>query len=147
MPVNAALLLPDENRVRGQLCAVVADDQTRQFAEGADPVELAGNPLAGQRGVGDQSQAFAAEVVDHCENAKAPSIDEAVGDKVQRPALIAPLRQRQRRSGAECAFPAAAFANRQLLLPVQSVEFLAVQPHPFPGEQNMQPPIAETPAF
>src|ERR1700754_1331925 len=43
MPVDTALLLPGEDRVRSQLGAVIADDQARQFAESADPVEFAGN--------------------------------------------------------------------------------------------------------
>jgi hypothetical protein len=38
---DAALRLPTEDRVRGQLGAVVADDHQRQAAQRRDPVELA----------------------------------------------------------------------------------------------------------
>jgi hypothetical protein len=55
VPGNAALVLPAEDRMRGQLGAVVADDHQRQTAQRRDPVELAGDATPSQRAIGHQA--------------------------------------------------------------------------------------------
>ena len=45
---------------------------------------------AGDRGIRNQRQALAGEVVDHGEDAEPPAIGERVRDEVERPALVRP---------------------------------------------------------
>jgi hypothetical protein len=54
VPGHTPLRLPAEDRVRGQLRAVVADDHERQAAALGDPVELTRDAPAGERAVGCQ---------------------------------------------------------------------------------------------
>ena len=68
MPFDTVLLLPFQHRTRGQLGPVVADDHAWPAARRDDPVEFASNPDAGKGVVGDEAQAFAAEVIDDGEN-------------------------------------------------------------------------------
>ena len=90
-----------------------------------DAIELARDPLAGQRVVDDRRQALPAEVVDDGQDAEAPTVDERVGDEVEAPALVGILRHRL---GA--LVPSARLrpprAHRQPLLAVEPVELLAV---------------------
>ena len=60
---------PLQDGVRGQLGAVVAYDRLGLAAFSEEPIELASDPDAGDRGVGHQRQAFARAVVDHDEDA------------------------------------------------------------------------------
>lgn len=46
-------------------------------------------------------QAFPAEVVDHGEDAELATAGKRIRDEVKRPALVGPLRDRQRRPGVE----------------------------------------------
>lgn len=94
VPGDAVLLLPAQHRIRGEIAAVVDDDH-RRIAPGCDDaVELADDPRAGERGVRNRGQAFAGEVVDHGQDAEAPAVRQRVGDEVEGPALVRPLRQR-----------------------------------------------------
>src|SRR5271166_433291 len=147
MPVDPALLLPFQDGVRGQLRAVVADNEAGIAAQLRDLVEFAGNANAGERDIGDEAYAFPVEIVDHRQDAKAPPIGERIRRKVQRPALIDPLRDRHRRPRSQSSLAAAALANGQALLFVEPIELLAVQRHPFPAKQQMQTPVAEAPAL
>jgi len=106
-------------------------------------VQLASDPCTGQRGVRDQRQALAREVVDDRQDAEAPPVGEAVGYKVQRPALIGTARQCDRRSHAQCPLAAATLAYLQLLLAVQPPEALLVHATALSGQQQMQATVAE----
>ena len=86
---------------------------------------------AGDRGVDNQRQALAGEVVDNDEHPKASTIGQHVGDKVEAPALIRPLRQCHRRACAEGSLAAAAAAHRQSFLSVEPEQLLVVQLDPF----------------
>ena len=81
-----------------------------------DAVQFPGNPAAGQRGVGHQRQAFAAEVVDDHQHPEAPAVVQHVGHEVQAPALVRGLRHGHRCPGAERTLAAAALPHRQPLL-------------------------------
>lgn len=52
-------------------------------------------------------QAFPAEVVDHGEDAELATAGKRIRDEVKRPALVGPLRDRQRRPGVERTLAAA----------------------------------------
>lgn len=64
VPLDATLLLPGQDGVRGQLGAVVADDHARIVTQFGDPIEFTGDPQAGERRVHDQTEAFPREVID-----------------------------------------------------------------------------------
>src|ERR1051325_7873481 len=51
VPVAAAFLLPVQDRMRGQLAAVVADYHRRLLAYRDNGIEFARHPAAGDRGV------------------------------------------------------------------------------------------------
>ena len=87
---------------------------------GDDGIELAHDPQAGQRGIGDQRQAFPREVVDDRQNAEAAAVGESIRQEVQAPALIGALRQGHRRPCAQCPLAPATPPHLQ--------PFLAVEP-------------------
>ena len=120
VPLDPVLLAPAQDRHAGQLGPVVAVHQQRRAAAGDQGIELTDDAGAGQRGVGHRRQALAREVVHHRQDPKAPPVAEAVGDEVQRPALVWPLRQGHRRPCAQGALapPPRAPAHLELLLPV-----------------------------
>ncbi len=69
--------------MRGQPGAVVADDHRRLSAGRDEGVELARHPLAGDRGVDNQRQILAGEVVDHDQGPEATPVREHVRDKIE----------------------------------------------------------------
>jgi hypothetical protein len=73
VPLDATLLLPSQDGVRGQLGAVVTDDHARIVAQFSDLIEFAGDTQAGERRVHDQTEAFPREVIDQRQDAEAPS--------------------------------------------------------------------------
>jgi hypothetical protein len=84
VPANLALLAPCQDRDAGQLGAVVADTQQRARTTVCDDRgQLASNPCAGQRRIGNQAEALAGEVIDHHENAEPPTIGQRVRGEVQ----------------------------------------------------------------
>jgi len=143
VPLDLAILLPLQDCPRCQLGAVVADDHERPAAKGDERIELAGDPLAGERGVDDECQAFAGEVVDHDQHTKAPSVDQLVGDEVQAPALVRALWHGHRRPCPERALAPATPAHRQPLFTIEPEQLLMVQHDAAPPQQDVQPPIAE----
>ena len=89
------------------------------------------------RGVGDEPDALAGEVVDHRKDPEPPTAGERVGHEVQRPALVAALRDRHRRPDAERPLATAATPHGQPLLAVKSEQLLVVQLDTFAPEQNV----------
>ena len=134
--------------MRRQLRAVVTDDHPRTAAAPLDdPVELTTDPQSRQRRVGDETEAFAGEVVDYREHPEPAPVGQRVGDKIQRPALVRRLRQRHWRPRPQCSFPAAPLAHPELLLAVEPEQPLVVQPDTITRQQNVQPPITEPPSL
>src|SRR6201987_4816607 len=87
VPPDTSLVGPVQDGVRGQLCAVVTDDRIRASPSSANNVvQLTRHAPAGDRGVGDQGEALSGAVVDHRQDAEAPSVGELVRDEVQAPA-------------------------------------------------------------
>src|SRR5579864_8577161 len=126
VPADAGLVRPGEDGVGGQLGAVVADDRLRTPPAAANGVvELARYAPARDRRVGDQRQAFAGTVVDHRQDAKAPTVGQLVGDEVEAPALVGRQRCHHWLPGADRALATAASAHRQPLLAVKPL-------HPLP---------------
>jgi len=103
----------------------------RLATAGDNRIELAPDPRTGQRGVGDQRQAFTGEVVDDDEDAEAPAVAQLVMQKIERPALVRTLRQGQRRRCPEHSLAAAATANLQPFLGIEPAQLLMVQQEAF----------------
>ena len=118
MPVDPAILRPLEDRHAGQLGAVVADHGQRRAASADDGVQLPRHAGAGQRRIGDQTEAFPREVVDDAENAEAPPVVQRVRHKVQRPALVRPLGQEHGGPCAQGPLAAAPAAHLKTFFPV-----------------------------
>jgi hypothetical protein len=71
-----------QDGVRGQLGAVVAHDRFGLAALAEEAIELASDPSAGDRRVGDERQALARAIVDDDKDTQATPIDELIGDKI-----------------------------------------------------------------
>jgi hypothetical protein len=91
------------------------DDRHRRVAPATRRIQLARDPRAGDRRIGDRRQTLAGEVVDHDQDAEAAG-GGATSDEVERPALIRRLRQRQGCSRPGCALATTPAPNRQSLL-------------------------------
>lgn len=96
-----------------------------------------------QRGVGDQRQAFAAEVVDHREDAETTTIDESIRQEVEAPSLVRPLRDRHWRPCAERPFAPATSAHLQPFLAIQAAKLLVVHGQTLAAHQDKQTAVAE----
>lgn len=87
----------------------------------------------------------AVEVIDHTEDAEATAAGEAVGDEVQAPTLVRPLRDRHRRPGPERPLAATALAHGEALFAVDAVELLPVHFPALALQKQMQAPVSEPP--
>ena len=91
-----------------------------------EAISPSSDPSPGQRGVGDERQAFPREVIDDRQDAETSAVGESIRQEVQAPALIGTLRQRHRRPGAERPLAAAAAPNLQPFLAVEPAQLLVV---------------------
>jgi hypothetical protein len=66
-----------------------------------DAIEFAGEMQASEWGVHHQVQAFSGEVIDQRQNTEALTAHQRIGWEVERPAQLAPLRDRNRCPGAQ----------------------------------------------
>jgi hypothetical protein len=88
----------------GQLSTVVGQAHRRPAAPGNDDIELACDPQARQRSIGDERQAFASEVVDHSQNPEPSGAGETFGQRAREySARLRPILAKARASGAEIA--------------------------------------------
>ena len=74
MPCDRVVLRPCEDGVRGELRAVVRDDQAWLAAALNESRQFARNASSGDRGVRDRRQAFPRDVVDDIEDAKPAAV-------------------------------------------------------------------------
>ena len=63
MPIDLGPIRPWQDRVAGELAAVVTDDHPGLATFLDDPIKLTGNPQAGKRCIGDEAQAFSGAIV------------------------------------------------------------------------------------
>jgi hypothetical protein len=140
------LLRPAQHRHAGELGAVVGNDHGWTAAGGDQGVELAHDPQARQRGVGDQEEAFAREVVDEGQDAEPAAVGERIRQEIHAPALVGTLRDRHRRPCADCPFAPRSPAHLQPFLTIEATQLLVVHDDAFTLKQDVQPPITEPPA-
>src|SRR5215472_9526400 len=145
VPCDMALLGPAQDRRAGQLGAVVGDTGGRLAAFSNNRIEHAPDPQARQRGIGDQRQTLAGEIVDDGENAEVPAVTELVVQKIHRPARVWALWQGQRCPGAEGPLATAATANLKPFLGVDPTQLLVVQSEALAPQQDVQSAIAKAP--
>src|SRR3954468_15838770 len=119
LPGDLMIVGPAQDGIASQLCAVVTHDHLWLAALDEQAVELARHSVAGDRRIRDQRQALAGAVIDHNQNAQPPPVNELIGDKVDRPAVIRQLRNRHRRARPKCTFAAAAPANHKAFLTIK----------------------------
>jgi hypothetical protein len=82
VPGHLVLGYPGENCVRGELGAVVGDDQLWLSAPGNQVRELAGDPLARYRRVGDCRQALLGDIVEDVQDPEAPAAGPLIVEEV-----------------------------------------------------------------
>jgi len=141
--LDAARLLPLKNGVRRQLGAVVRDHHAEITPDAGDPVEFPRNTDARDRVVRHRRQALPVEVVDHAKDPEPPAIVQGARDEVQRPALVAILRDRHRRPCPQRPHTAASSTYREPFFLVEPLQLLVFHLYPFASQQNMQPAITE----
>jgi hypothetical protein len=82
---------------------------------GDQKIELTGDPLAGERGIGHGSQTLAGAVVENSQDAKAPATGQLIGNEVERPAVIGPQRDRDWRPRSQSSLALLACAPSAVL--------------------------------
>ena len=147
VPGDAALVLPFEDGVTGQLAAVVADDRRGLAVQPDQGIELAHDAAPGERGVGDQREILAGAIVDDSEYAKAPPRLEDVREEVQGPALVGKRGHSERGSGARGPLAPAPAFHRQAFFLVQASQLLVVHGDSLTCEHEPDAAIAEAPAL
>lgn len=85
VPLDAMILRPGEDGVRGELGAVVGNNYVRPAATADQVGQLAGDTTAGDRLVGDCSQAFVRNIGADVQHPKRPSAGQLLMHKVQWP--------------------------------------------------------------
>src|SRR6516225_1784119 len=119
MPRYLVIVGPTQNGIAGELGTVVTHDCPGRAALDEQPIELAGDPDARDRGIGNQRQALAGAVVDHNQDAKPLTVDELIGREIDRPALIRELRSGHWRARPKGSLASTSPAYHQLLLAIE----------------------------
>src|SRR4029078_12796722 len=88
MPFDSLILRPAQDRIRGELGAVIGDDHPRLPTQADERRQLASPPFARDRSVRDRRQTLAGHVIDNVEDAETPTGGELIVDEVERPASI-----------------------------------------------------------
>ena len=78
VPFDPSVLHPFQDRVTGQLRAVVRDDHLRTPALVYQPREFPGYADAGERDVNDRSQGLPCEVIDDAERPEPPAVTQGI---------------------------------------------------------------------
>lgn len=97
---DLGLISPTRDRIARQFCSVIADNSFRSAVHSSQRIEFKCDPAAGEWDLGDGRQILSREVVEDCQDAKAPAAGDLVRGEVQRPALNCQQRHRLR-SGEE----------------------------------------------
>ena len=77
--------------------------------------------------VGDEGQAFQAEVIDHGQDAKTSATGERIEHEGERPALVLLFQDRHRGSRSKRTLALAAPAHREPFLAIKPIDLFTVQ--------------------
>lgn len=83
VPLDPMPFRPGQHGVGRKLGAVIGDDHPRLATPLDERRQLAGNPSARDRGVGDGRQAFESDIVHHVQDAEAAAVGEPAVHEVQ----------------------------------------------------------------
>lgn len=83
MPFHLGPIGPLQDRVAGELTAIVADDHLRLASFLDHPVQLTGNPQAGNGRIGDECQALPGAIVNDRKYPEPSTIGELIRHEVQ----------------------------------------------------------------
>ena len=83
VPFHLGPIRPLQDRVTGELAAIVADNHLRLASSLDDPVQLTGKPQAGKGRIGDAAQAFPGAIVDDHRHPEPAIIGELIRHEVQ----------------------------------------------------------------
>lgn len=147
VPLNTHLGAPGQNSIGREFCSVVGDDHSRLAAVRDDAREFAGDTRAGDRHIGNRTEAFPGHIVDNVEDAKAPAIGQLIVNKVQRPADVRPSLNQDGGPRSQGFASASALAHHQSLLAIEPVDAIDPRWLALTPQQDEQPPITEPPAL
>ena len=131
VPIDFAFVGEGQDRIRGELGAVIADDHHGFSALFDDRRQFPRHPGTGQQCVGNERQAFAGAVVDHDQRPEPPPIrcpavdckqstrgGQLIRHKIQRPLLIWRHCHQHWRPCPDGPFRGTPAADMQLLLAI-----------------------------
>src|SRR5208282_6595639 len=95
---------PPQDYATGQFRAVVADDHPGGSALGHQSLQFPHHAHATQRSIDHRGETFAAEVVDHAQDAEATAVTQRIRYEVEGPPLVDRVGQRHWRAGANGPF-------------------------------------------
>ena len=137
------LMCPLVERLPGQLWPVVQDDLSRSPPLGDDPVQDPDYACARQARVHLDRQRLPCVGVDHREDPDPSPGDNRVADEIQGPVLVRPVGG----PWPPKAWGSDPFASPppqgEPFLPVEPFDAFVVDRHPFPPQQDVQPPVPE----
>src|SRR5215813_1812464 len=115
-------------------CAHWSITQPRNSARLAQPLQYSDHPLAGQRYVHLDGQAFPGPLIDHRECAKASSVEQTVVYEIGRPRGVGRLRQLPHYSPIAQPLASPPPAQGQSFFPVQPLDALVIDCEAFATE-------------
>jgi len=118
MPADTGCIGPVQDRIAGELAAIVADDHLRPAAPGHDGIEFTRHAQARQRCICRQGETLPRAIIDNRQDPEAAAVGQLIRHEIERPAIVRPQRKHHGRSCSDGAFAAAATAHGKLLLPV-----------------------------
>ena len=84
--------------------------------------------------VSGTSARLAGAVVDHDQDAQAAAVDELIGDKIQRPAVVRPLRDQHRCPCAQGPLATTPPADHEALLAIEPEQAFVVHREALPSQ-------------
>ena len=147
VPFHTSRLGPFQDRVTGELRAIVRNNHLRLASPTDEALEFARHPLTRQRRVHQDSQAFSAVIIDDAERPDPSTIAERVGHKVEAPSLIGAFRDQHGPPRSDGTLATTTLTNSEPFFLVETVNLLVIGMMTLPVEQNAQATIAKPSAF
>ena len=90
MPLDAVPVTPLQDRLAGELGAIVRDDPARFAIDPDQRIQFPCHPGPRDAGVGNQGQVLATAIIVDRQNAELPAGSECVGQELEGPTLVRP---------------------------------------------------------
>jgi hypothetical protein len=145
---DVVFLAPAIQGESGKLRAVVGEQTLRASPQVNQPVEHAGNAVAGQRGVGLDPQALPRVSIDHRQHPQRAAAGQPIVDEVQAPALIGCIRSaRPVHAACHALFAPPALTHLQALFTVEPVDAFMIVRISVAAQQHHEPAVAPAAAI